>query len=60
MDVFNVSVEQLAIQNWNTLIFIEFSIVLNPVVIVWCLGFWVLVVLESRESVPRRGYPRVS
>jgi hypothetical protein len=41
-------------------LFIEFNIVLNPVCIVCCLGFWVLVVLESSESVPRRGYPRVS
>jgi hypothetical protein len=42
------------------ILFIEFNIVVNPVGIVWCLGFWVLVELESSESVPRRGYPRVS
>jgi len=38
----------------------ELNIVLNSVGMVWCLGFWVLVGLDSSESVPWHGYPRVS
>jgi hypothetical protein len=54
------ALKSLQSRTGKQILFLELNIVLNSVGMVWCLGFWVLVGLDSSESVPWRGYPRVS
>jgi len=60
MDVYTVSVEQFAIQNWKANIIYRIKYCCKSCWYGVVLGFWVQVGLDSGESVPRRGYPLVS